>query len=193
MYKRAGIIPYFQHTNNNTNENEIYVILMISVYDNKIIDMGGHVEQGESFVEAGLREAIEESRNFFHFEKTHIKDSHEMSNRKRNQFIYFVPIDYTSPISNLKDFAMAYRSSFMMGTQYNDPPHTLENKDFVFLTLNEIDNILLGEKVKISDLNEHIKSYFSNEEYPAINENIKYFLETFVVKMKIKMNSLNDL
>lgn len=185
MYKRSGIIPYFHN-----EQKQVYAVLMISAFDGKIIDMGGHVEQGESFIDAGLRETVEESRNFFRFDRTHISENYVISNKNKNQYIYFVPIDYSYPIMQLKEFAMAYRSSFILGKQYNDPPHTLENKDFVFLTLNELDNILLGNKVKISSLNEHLMSY-SNETYPMIDDNIKFFLETFTVKMK--MNLLNDL
>ena len=91
---RAGIIPYMMVG------DQTYILLGVDKSNGQLADLGGTIEKGETTLDAGIREYMEESRDVF---PVNLKDTtsivisklfHKSNDKKTKQVILFVKVDY---------------------------------------------------------------------------------------------------
>lgn len=85
---RAGVIPY------TIAFNRVYFLMGVDRGTHELTDFGGGIKNGESPVQAALRELGEETCGLFgeHITVSHLERSKCVANYKSNAFIYFARV-----------------------------------------------------------------------------------------------------
>src|SRR5260221_2651883 len=103
-YKRSGIIPYY------ILNNIRYYFIFIDKNYGTIIDGGGHIEEGESSLNAAIRELNEESLFLFSYDYNEIKDI-TLNISDNNTMIYFLEINISSN-EEAYEYCLIFRDRF---------------------------------------------------------------------------------
>ncbi len=137
-FNRSGIVPYCRR------DTEIDFFFMIDARYGQMTDAGGRVSYRETFVDAAIREASEETRDFFDFRTSRrdiVENGIAIFDDDRTIIIIMVEVSVSSPF----DICQKYQSDFDIGLKRGDKHSRLENRCMIIIDIASLEELALVE------------------------------------------------